>query len=438
MNQLHPEAIVLNDILKKDHPSIYQLLSEKGRKIFYPRKGMLQQGLDAKGKDINATVGMAIEDDKSPMRLKSLSEGLSIPPERAFPYAPSFGILELRKDWQKLIKDKNPSLKSNFSLPIVTCGLTHGLSVVGYLFIDPEDPVILPDVLWGNYRLIFEHPYEARFHHFNTFDVNGFDLDSLRKMLSEIKGKQILLLNFPNNPTGYTPTETEANKIADIILQSAKAGNKIAVIHDDAYFGLVYKEGIYKESLFAKLADLHENILAIKIDGATKEDYAWGFRVGFITFASKGMTDDVCQALESKTAGRVRGNISSSPHISQSHLLNAINSPSYHEEKKIKFELLKSRFDRVQKVLAENKEKYAPFFHPLPFNSGYFMCIRLSESLDAESIRQILLNDFSTGIIALKDSLRIAFSCVAEKDIPLLFENIYSACKKYPEGKTET
>ena len=48
-------------------------------------------------------------------------------------------------------------------------------------------------------------------------------------------------------------------------------------------FGLVYENGIFKESLFSKLADLHENVLAVKVDGATKEDYAWGFRVGFIT-----------------------------------------------------------------------------------------------------------------------------------------------------------
>ena len=38
----------------------------------------------------------------------------------------------------------------------------------------------------------------------------------------------------------------------------------------------LYEEGIEKESLFTYLCDLHENVLAIKIDGATKEDYVWG------------------------------------------------------------------------------------------------------------------------------------------------------------------
>ena len=36
------------------------------------------------------------------------------------------------------------------------------------------------------------------------------------------------------------------------------------------------------------LVDLHPNVLGIKLDGATKEDYVWGFRVGFITFGFKG------------------------------------------------------------------------------------------------------------------------------------------------------
>ena len=39
------------------------------------------------------------------------------------------------------------------------------------------------------------------------------------------------------------------------------------------------------ESLFGKFANLHPRILWIKLDGATKEEFVWGFRTGFITFA---------------------------------------------------------------------------------------------------------------------------------------------------------
>src|SRR5574342_290188 len=51
-----------------------------------------------------------------------------------------------------------------------------------------------------------------------------------------------------------------------------------------------------------KLANLHPRILAIKLDGATKEEFVWGFRTGFITFADGNSFENarVMTALEKK------------------------------------------------------------------------------------------------------------------------------------------
>lgn len=434
MIKFDPEAEVLNNTIKATHPVIYRLLSEKGKKAYYPLKGTLQQSSDAKGKDINATIGMALEDDKTPMRLHTISDAVSLDPNAVFPYAPSFGLPKLRNIWQNLIKEKNPSCKGKITLPVVTSGITQGLSVAGYLFLDPGDELILPELYWGNYRLIFEHAYDTRLLNYNTFKGDDFDTEAFKTVLSNKQGKLNLLLNFPNNPTGYSPTYAIMEEIVATILESAEKGNEIVVFTDDAYFGLNYREGIFKESIFSKLADLHENILAVKIDGATKEDFTWGLRVGFITYASKGLNEDACRVLEHKTAGRVRGNISSASHLSQSLILQALSSSDYKEEKNKKFSILKGRFDRFRSVLAENEEKYSPFFTPMPNNSGYFMCIKLIDTIDPEDIRQILLKKYSTGILVTKNLLRIAFSSVAENNIPILFENIYEACRDYNRG----
>jgi len=189
----------------------------------------------------------------------------------------------------------------------------------------------------------------------------------------------------------------------------------------------VYQEGVSRESLFAKLADIHENVLAIKVDGATKEDYVWGLRVGFLTYAAKGITEATCKALEAKTGGVVRGSISNVSHLSQSLVLKGFTSPTYEQEKKEKYDLLKSRFDKVKEVLQD--EKFSEYFSALPFNSGYFMCIEL-KGADGEQVRQILLEKYDTGVIAMKNLIRIAFAGVAEKDIPGLFEHIYNVCKE--------
>ncbi|MFH1943440.1 MAG: aminotransferase class I/II-fold pyridoxal phosphate-dependent enzyme, partial [bacterium] len=398
-------------------------------KIYFPKKGVIKQGADAKGKKINATIGMAIEDDGTPMRLSSIADCISLDPQDIFPYAPSYGLPDLREAWQNLIRQKNPSLKGVISLPVATCGLTHALSIVGYLFINPSDSIIITDKFWGNYRLIFGNGYDSIFKPYNSFRKGGFDTESFRQKLADNKGKQIILFSLPNNPTGYTPTEDETETIARIIRDSAERGNEIIVINDDAYFGLVYEPGVCRESLFTKLADLHENVLAVKVDGGTKEYYAWGLRIGFVTYGAKNMDSAAYRALEDKTAGAIRGSISNASRVSQTLLLKAITSKTLQQEKKKKFDLLKTRFDKVREVVHREK-KYERFFTPLPFNSGYFMCIELKEGLDAESIRQTLLNEYSTGIIALGNLIRIAYSSVAEGDIPTLFENIYEVCRQ--------
>ena len=89
--------------------------------------------------------------------------------------------------------------------------------------------------------------------------------------------------------------------------------------------------------------------------------------------------------------------------------------------------IFKERFEKVNEVLETHKE-YEEYFKPLPFNSGYFMCIKL-KGLDAESIRKKLLEKYDTGTIAIGDILRIAFSAVKKDLIPELFDNIYKACK---------
>ncbi|MCF8358154.1 MAG: aminotransferase class I/II-fold pyridoxal phosphate-dependent enzyme [Prolixibacteraceae bacterium] len=425
---MNPQAEELNKLIQSENPVVYDLLSEKGKNIFFPKKGILGQTADAKGTKINATIGAAIEDDGSPMRLEAIASKVGLDPSGVFPYAPSFGRPDIRPRWKQMIYKKNPALNGvELSLPVVTNALTHGVSMAGYLFADPGDEVIVPNYFWGNYNLILKNAYGAEFKPFELFDNNGFNIESFAGALNDGPvGKKIVVLNFPNNPSGYSPTVEEAKCIMNAVKTAAEKGNKIAVLCDDAYFGLVYEEGIEEQSIFSYLANLHENVLAVKIDGPTKEDYVWGFRVGFITFGIKGGNAPLYNALESKTAGAVRGNISNASNLSQSLLLQAFDSPDYFSQKAAKFDIMKARYDAVKETLAD--EKYKECFTALPYNSGYFMCVKLAGGIDGEALRRLLIEKYSIGIINLNNIIRIAYSAVAAKDVKEMFDGIYSAC----------
>ncbi|HSW57994.1 MAG TPA: aminotransferase class I/II-fold pyridoxal phosphate-dependent enzyme [Dehalococcoidales bacterium] len=431
MSVLNPQAVELNQQIKTQSSTVYDLLSQKGKAIYFPKMGILAQGNAAKGKEINATIGTAYEDDGKPMVLPSLADRLMLDTREAFPYAPSDGLKALRDKWLELTRQKNPSLANNLtSLPVVTCGVTHGLSIAGYLLADPGDRVIVSDLYWENYDLVYTNAYGANLQFFNLFKNGLFDTESFKATLTgNPQEKKIVVLNFPNNPSGYTPTKADGKAIVRILTEAAEAGNRIAVILDDSYFGLFFEEDILTESLFAELSRAHKNLLAVKVDGITKEEYAWGFRVGFITFGILGGQPALYKALEEKTAGAIRGNISNSSHPSQSLFLNSLKTGSHQAEKERNRSKILERYLIVKKVI-QNHPEFTQYFNALPFNSGYFMCIQLKKN-NAEKVWETLLNKYSTGVICYTEQrlFRIAFASTPTHQIEKLFNNIYLACR---------
>lgn len=428
MAEISTQAFELNSVLEDNNPALFYLLSLKGKRIFFPAEGILKQSAEAKDSDLNASIGVAFNEDGSISSLSSVKDRVDLNVNEVVKYSPSYGIQPLREMWKSQIEEKNPDLESNFSLPVVMSGLTHALAAAAYLFVDSGDQVILPNKFWGNYKLIFQLGYEAEFEYFEMFQDNQFNVAGLKEKLLSDGKKKIVILNFPNNPSGYTPTVNMAAEIINAFKEALNCGKEIAVILDEAYFGLFYDEAVYRQSLFAELTKLDPNLVAIKVDGSTKEDFAWGLRVGYFTVGYKGMSDKACKAIESKAAGFVRSSISSPSNLSQNLLLRAMQSEDYDIEKKATSNVLRSRYREVKKILKTNTE-YEKYFQPLPFNSGYFMCIKLEKDLKGETIRHKLLDDYSTGVIAIDNLIRIAYSSVPKDQLPDLFHNIYKACR---------
>lgn len=408
-----------------------RLLSSMGRRMYMP-KGLLTQSAEAteRAHRFNATIGMAYAEGE-PMILDAVRASLpGLSPYEAVAYAPTAGLPELRRLWKSALAAKNPSFRGkDCSLPVVVPGLTAAVSFIADLFVEAGESVVVPELHWPNYRLIVEERKTAKGLTFPLFAKGGFNVAGFEEGLrasAAAKGKAIAVLNFPNNPTGYSPTLAEAEAILAALGRVADSGADILVICDDAYFGLAYEEGILAESLFGRLADFHPRVVVAKADGPTKEDYMWGFRTGFVSIAGKGLGPAQLEALSKKVMGVVRSTVSNSSAPAQHIFLKALTEPGYEEQKARYRALLAARYRRARDFLAATPLPKS--LRPLPFNSGYFMSIEC-EGVSAEKIRLRLLEE-GIGVIALGEKhLRIAFSCIEEEDIPALYSAVFAAAR---------
>ena len=87
----------------------------------------------------------------------------------------------------------------------------------------------------------------------------------------------------------------------------------------------------------------------------------------------------------------------------------------------------KARYAEVRRILKKHPE-YAEAFEAMPFNSGYFMCVK-PLGVDAEKVRRLLVEKYSTGTIVLSGLIRIAFSTVPREKLAALFSNVAAAVR---------
>jgi len=372
-------------------------------------------------------------DGGRPLILSTIAEGMpTLSAVEAVTYAPTAGVETARQAWKDGMLKKNPSLEgSKISLPVVVPGLTAGISYIADLFLEEGNEILVSDPCWDNYGLIFADRRGATVTEIPFFASGpGLDLEGIKKAVQQQakKGSLRIILNFPNNPSGYSPTKTEAEALINLIKEIAEAGTDVLVITDDAYFGLAYEPDIYPESLFARLATLHERVLAVKIDGPTKEDYVWGLRMGFVTFGSAGMNEGHYDALIKKLMGTIRSSVSCSNTPAQYLMLKTMNDSRSEEEKARFREILHKRYQLVKTLV--NTHANHPVLQALPFNSGYFMSFRC-KGVSPETLRQNLLKEHGIGTIALGNQyLRIAFSSVEAEHIPFVYETIFKVAEE--------
>ena len=81
--------------------------------------------------------------------------------------------------------------------------------------------------------------------------------------------------------------------------------------------------------------------------------------------------------------------------------------------------------------------EYAKHFEAMPFNSGYFMCVK-PIGVEAEKVRRHLIDKYSVGTIVLSGLIRLAFSTVPTARLGKLFASVDAAIADLVGETTKT
>ena len=417
-------ADALNATLARELPAAWRCLSPLGRAAVFPQ-GIPFQAAQAKSARINATIGQLTDGRGAPMPLAPLAAGIpGTTPRDVFLYAPVDGPASLRAAWLARERRLAGQPAANVSLPIVTHGLTHGLSLLADLFVDPSTDVILPSPSWENYRLVFQLHARGRVVQFPFYRADGrFNVEALANTLRRVRSKALIVLNFPGNPTGYHPSPEEAADIVDVI--TAHPG-PLVVATDDAYQGWVYEPNRHPRSLFwdlAERADL-DRLLPVKVDGATKELVFFASRVGFLAHVTAGTAAE--DALRSKMKFLIRGSVGSASGPALAMVEQALRSPDLDASFEERRTTLGQRFQTLKQALANLPPDVA---RVNPFHGAFFALLTLPANRRAEAVRQQLLHEHSVGTVAFPEvnALRLAYCSIHNDDLPALGETLAHA-----------
>lgn len=417
------EAERLNNLLATEAPLVARCLSDLARRAAFPH-GIPFQSAQARHTTFNATIGQLTDGDRNPMPLPEFSKSLvALDPKMAFLYSPAAGHRALRQAWQRRQRQFSGGSTATTSLPIVTVGITQALAHVAELFADANTRVLVPELRWTNYDLLFSLRQGATVVPYRQFtDEQQYTTTHLERLLAAQTGqKTIVVLNFPNNPTGYTPSVSEARQLVDLLV--AQPGPLI-VVCDDAYSGMHHEPGLQDRSLFWDLAERADpnRLFALRADGSTKELLFFGGRVGFLTHTLTGSAE---AALESKITCLSRSIISSPVGPSQALVLAALQQPTLEASIEQTRQVLAERYRILKQALGQLQAPYRVF----PFNSGFFALLAVDPTRPVDPLRHKLLLDFDTGVIALpaRNAIRLAYCSLSASNIEHLVDRLRQA-----------
>ena len=214
------------------------------------------------------SLGVGEPDFDTPWHIRD--EGIySLEKGRTF-YTSNSGLKELRQEVSNYIKRTQGIVYDPMSEIFITVGGSEAIDLAFRAMVDEGDEVLIPQPSYVSYEpcavLADAVPVIIELKEENEFRLTAEEV--LEKVTDKTK---ILVLPFPNNPTGAIMEKEDLEKIAKVVIEK-----DLYVLSDEIYGELSYKS---KHVSIASLPGMKER--TILINGFSKAYAMTGWRLGY-------------------------------------------------------------------------------------------------------------------------------------------------------------
>lgn len=215
------------------------------------------------------SLGVGEPDFDTPWRIRE--EGIYTLEKGKTYYTSNSGLMDLRIEISRYLERRFGLNYDAEKEIIVTVGGSEGIDLAFRAMLNPGDEVIIPEPCYVSYvpcvTLADGVPVTV-----NLKEENDFKLTK-EQLLSAITPRtKILVLAFPNNPTGAVMTKEELEEIAEVVKEK-----DIFVVSDEIYAELSY--GNTRHCSIASIDGMKER--TIVINGFSKSHAMTGWRLGY-------------------------------------------------------------------------------------------------------------------------------------------------------------
>ncbi|GMR70348.1 pyridoxal phosphate-dependent aminotransferase [Aerococcus viridans] len=185
-------------------------------------------------------------------------------------YAASDGLQELRQAIANFYHRRH-QLKLNWQQIMVTVGASQGFMITMMALLNPGDKVLIPSPYFPLYS--YSSILSGGESIFVDTSADDFVLtpEALDRELQAHPEVKLLMLNYPNNPTGTTYSKDQIMRLAEVLRKYPD----VYILSDEIYGDLVYDDDHY--SMVEELPNR-----TILLAGASKSYAMTGFRLGFL------------------------------------------------------------------------------------------------------------------------------------------------------------